>query len=197
MLVLTPEVGIPFAEDVTPAALATYRKRAEAMVSSFHELALAVNLDTTTLVPEPEDIEAAREAFSKERLPSDMSAPAMLHLEALLSEYDKELVNVHVRLRAYITNKLLLETSNPDAKVRLKALELLGKLSDVGAFTDKVQIDVRNESPEALEDAILSKLKKYMDASVVAVQPQEAHRVPIDALDIEDIDAEVATDGSL
>ena len=36
-----------------------------------------------------------------------------------------------------VTNKLVLESENPDPRIRMRALELLGKISDVGLFSEK------------------------------------------------------------
>lgn len=95
-------------------------------------------------------------------------------LDTMLSELDEEIINAAVRLRAYTTNKLLHESDNPDPKVRIKALELLGKIKEVGLFTDKVEITHKFKSDEELEGEIMKRLEVYMgDAEVVGVSEVE------------------------
>jgi hypothetical protein len=58
---------------------------------------------------------------------------SVMHLKSILSEYDQVVVNSAVQIRTYVTNKLIEETTHPDPKIRIRALELLGK--SVGIFT--------------------------------------------------------------
>jgi hypothetical protein len=60
--------------------------------------------------------------------------------------------------------KIVKETDHPDAKVRLKALELLGKVTEVALFTDRVQIKTDEISDEELDAKIKEKLSRYMGA---------------------------------
>ncbi len=88
---------------------------------------------------------------------------ASLHyLDRMLSEYDHELINSAVRIREYTKNKLLLDSENPDGKIRIRALELLGKMKDVGLFTDRLEITHKNKSDEELEEELNQKLERYM-----------------------------------
>ena len=58
----------------------------------------------------------------------------------MLTAYDWEFVQQAKELRGYTVAKLVEETQNPNPNVRLKALGLLGKVTEVGLFTDKVEI---------------------------------------------------------
>jgi hypothetical protein len=84
------------------------------------------------------------------------------YVHNLLSVYDMEVVKDAKRIRNYVTNKLILETENMDARVRMKALELLGKMSDVGLFTERSEITVNNRSTQELENSLKDKLRKLM-----------------------------------
>jgi len=113
------------------------------------------------------------------------SRPAVRRLDQVLSELDEEIVNVAVRLRAYTTNKLIEESENPDPKVRIKALELLGKVKDVGLFTEKIEITHKTKTDEELEAEIRQRLEVYMGpADVVDAEevPVEAPKTPIEQL---------------
>jgi hypothetical protein len=50
-----------------------------------------------------------------------------------------------------------------DARIRMKALELLGKISNVGLFTDRTEITVNNRSTVELEESLRDKIRKLVD----------------------------------
>lgn len=94
-------------------------------------------------------------------------------VNSILTRYDMEVVGDAKRLRHYVTNKLILESDHADAKIRMRALELLGKISDVGLFTERTEITVNNRSTVELENSLRDKLKRLMgsddaeDASIL------------------------------
>jgi hypothetical protein len=71
----------------------------------------------------------------------------------------------------------VLETENPDAKIRLRALELLGKVSDVGLFAEKSEVTITHQSSDDLRQKLRGKLEKLVnpeeieDAVVVESKP--------------------------
>jgi hypothetical protein len=70
--------------------------------------------------------------------------------------------------------KIVKETDHPDAKVRLKALELLGKVTEVALFTDRVTIKNEEISDEELDARIKEKLGRYMGVvDIVDVEEKE------------------------
>lgn len=85
----------------------------------------------------------------------------MLHLEALLSEYDYEIVHEAARVRRYVTNKLIEESGRETNKAseRIKALELLGKISDVGMFVERSVVTIEHKSTEELQQELESTLE--------------------------------------
>jgi hypothetical protein len=92
-----------------------------------------------------------------------LNVPATVqHLYAMLSDYDHQVVQEAVQLRRFVTNKLIEDAGLSDPRHRLKALELLGKISDVGLFSEKTEITVKNLSPDDLETQIKSKLYKIL-----------------------------------
>lgn len=88
-------------------------------------------------------------------------------VRSILQEYDMQVVHEAKTLRHYVTNKLIVESDNMDARIRMKALELLGKISDVGLFSERTEVTVTNKSTSELEDVLKSKLKKLMGDSDV------------------------------
>lgn len=97
-----------------------------------------------------------------------------LFVKNLLTQYDMEVVQESKRLRNYVTNRLILESENPDARIRIRALELLGKVSDVGLFTERTEITVNNRSTVELENNLREKVRRLMgvddaeDAAIIA-----------------------------
>jgi hypothetical protein len=136
--------------------------------------------------PEPseEDKARARDAFKAFTDNNGMKAPSMsvvstypnaslVYLDRMLSEYDHELINSAVRIREYTKNKLLVESENPDGKIRIRALELLGKMKDVGLFTDRIEITHKTKTDEELEAELQKKLERYMGSALVVEDAEE------------------------
>lgn len=102
------------------------------------------------------------------------SPEGAIFVKNLLTQYDMEIVQEAKRLRNYVTNKLLIESENPDARIRVRALELLGKISDVGLFTERTEITVNNRSTVELENSLREKVRRLMgvndaeDAAIIA-----------------------------
>jgi hypothetical protein len=117
-----------------------------------------------------------------------LNTPATVqHLYMMLSAYDHQVVQDAVQLRRYITNKLIEDTDLADPRHRLRALELLGKISDVGLFSDKTEITVKNVTQEDLEAQIRSKIFKILGNNATVVDESEIIDVEINSLTPEDL----------
>ena len=90
---------------------------------------------------------------------------------AFLQEYGRNLALDVVQVRTALTNKLLELANCGEAKYELKALELLGKHSDIGLFTERSEININYNSPESLEKAIKERVKRLLNADVVDIKP--------------------------
>jgi DNA topoisomerase VI subunit B len=101
------------------------------------------------------------------------------NLEAILSSYDQELMDVSRRLRHYVTNKLLEETVDEDAKVRLKSLELLGKISEVGLFSERKDITITTRTQADINTELEKTLELYLGRKPFEV-PLEAEFVQVE-----------------
>lgn len=166
-IVVEPESGIPFPFDTNPEEIEQFRERAKAAVETIKEI---VDLGGEIEITEDDRVKARGAAASDETIKiTEKNAGALVHLEAILSEYDRDLLNVSSRLRSYVTNKLLMETIDEDAKVRLKALELLGKVTSVGLFSDRIEVDVKHRSVDQVDKELDSILEKYL-GDVVEVE---------------------------
>jgi len=65
-------------------------------------------------------------------------------------------------LRGYAVAKILEEVSHPDARIRLKSLDMLGKVTEVALFTERVEVKKTEMSDIELESRIKDKLNKFM-----------------------------------
>ena len=92
-------------------------------------------------------------------------------LSALLNEYDHQVIKDAQQARTYITNRLVELASCGDLKIEIKALELLGKHSDIGIFTERSEITVTHRTSADLENSIKDRIKRLLHADVVDVVP--------------------------
>jgi hypothetical protein len=66
--------------------------------------------------------------------------------------------------------KILEETNHPDARIRLKALDMLGRVTEVGLFTERIEVKKADMSDNEIDQKIKDKLNKFMgvvDATVI------------------------------
>jgi hypothetical protein len=94
-------------------------------------------------------------------------------IRTMLDEYNAETVADVAELRQVITNKLLDLSMCGDPKIEIKATEMLGKISDVGLFTEKTEITVNYNSVSDLDQAIKDKVRKMLTAHAVDIAPIE------------------------
>lgn len=87
---------------------------------------------------------------------------AVRHLTGMLSAYDWEFIEQAKELRGYTVAKLVEETTHSNPNIRLKALALLGKVTEVGLFTEKIEIKKEELSDGELDQRIKDKLNKFM-----------------------------------
>lgn len=93
---------------------------------------------------------------------------------AMLSEYQWQFVKQAEELRTMAVAKIVKETDHPDARIRLKALDMLGKVTEVALFTERVEVKKAEMSDAELEARIREKLGKYMGkAHVVDAEVKE------------------------
>ena len=127
-------------------------------------------------------VEAKKEAIIALRVPQ-----AVRHLAGMLNEYDWEFVEQAKQLRGYVVAKLLEETKHHDARIRLKALELTGKLTEVGSFTERIEITKKDASAAELEERIRARLTKLLppvqEVETIAVKPPAPFDPPSPAPD--------------
>ena len=102
---------------------------------------------------------------AEEAPPTPSSSAVALHLKALVNEYDHQVLESNIQARQYIVNRLL-DISDPRGETKpmeqLKALELLGKVSEIGLFMERVEVNINTKSTAELEEDLVKTLSKYM-----------------------------------
>lgn len=101
-------------------------------------------------------------ALQKEKLTNLQTPAAVRHLTTMLTAYDWHFVEMAQQLRGYTVAQILEETKNSNPHVRLKALAMLGKVTEVGLFTEKVEVKQADVPLDELEERLRAKLGKYM-----------------------------------
>ena len=171
-LTIVPEKEIPLPDDFEAQEPTTLNTKVKVAASTAKVL---VEGGAEIPVSTPEKIEAEelfkvftdpeQKGMVNASVNKSLSTPATVkHLYAMLSDYDHQVVQEAVQLRRFVTNKLIEDTGLNDPRHRLKALELLGKISDVGLFSEKTEVIVKHATTEELEKQIRTKLSKIINA---------------------------------
>lgn len=137
---LMKELGVPTDEEID----------ARLQRQDARDAFTAINFD-------PED-EAQKVALAKLKVPE-----AVHHLVGMLSAYDWEFVNQAKELRGYTVAQIVELTQNNDPKVRLKALKMLGDVTEVGLFTTKVEVKNVTADEAEINRRLEERLQRYLD----------------------------------
>lgn len=99
-----------------------------------------------------------------------------LKLSALLSEYDHKVVLDATQARTYMMNRLLEISNCGETKHELRALELMGKLSDVGAFTEKSEVTITHRTSGDLKQILQEKISRLLNSSAIDVEVRDVKK---------------------
>ena len=176
LLNFEPEV-LPATEAPAPASKASPVEELNAKITTADWLKEMGAPDSDEIVSELEK-QQARETFSaltsaapiktQKDLVTKLETPAAVrHLTGMLTAYDWEFIHQAKELRGYAVAKILEECESTNANIRLKALGLLGKVTEVGLFTEKIEVKQEKLSDSDLDQRIKEKLNRF--AGVVDV----------------------------
>lgn len=179
LLNFEPEV-LPAAEAPPPVAKTTPAQALNAKLSTQDWLKEQGVPDADEVVSEFEK-QKARETFlalttntpndRQHELVQQIQTPAAVrHLTGMLTAYDWEFVHQAKELRGYAVAKILEECENPNSNIRLKALALLGKVTEIGLFTEKIEVKKTDLTEQEVDAKLKEKLAKFMnvqDAEVI------------------------------
>jgi hypothetical protein len=149
---------------------------------------IAVAANTAALIEQlggsldfsPEDEHKAQELIKgAQRVQKTVTKPGVaLKLAAILTQYDHQVINDAQQVRTFITNRLIELCTCGDPKIEIKALELLGKHSDIGIFTERSEVTVHYKNSSDIEVSIAERVKRLLHSDTVDVEA-----IPLDDLD--------------
>ena len=159
---VVPEVTIPIPVDLTPQEAKTLHERAKAAFNTAEFLiAMGHEVDKSKMKSaQRESASQFAESPVAKRRPFDVETS--IWLDDLLSKYNNAIIEDTLRLKTYITTKLIEETEGEKAADRLRALESLGRLTTLGMFADKLEVSINTKSTEELKEDLSKKLSRYM-----------------------------------
>ena len=106
----------------------------------------------------------------KKHIPKHVaSAAEAAAAHSLIRRFDFNAFSDAMQARNFITNKLITLADCGDPKLEIKALELLGKHSDIGLFTERSEITVHHTTSSALENSIKERIKRLLHSDVTDV----------------------------
>ena len=168
-VMLQPEIGIPISADMPYLDLKVRAEAAcnTALLLAEHGLDITPNKEDKDVaagiaIDYAENPEKTSKTLSVTR--SSKLTPASLVLtNSILQEFGQSVAESATQIRHLVTNKLLLESENPDPRVRIRALELLGKISDVSLFAEKSEVTITHQSTDDLRAKLRQKLEKLVN----------------------------------
>jgi len=190
-VMLQPEVGIPISADMPYLDLKVRAEAAcnTALLLAEHGLDITPNKEDKDVaagiaIDYAENPEKTSKTLSVTR--SSKLTPASLVLtNSILQEFGQSVAESATQIRHLVTNKLLLESENPDPRVRIRALELLGKISDVSLFAEKSEVTITHQSTDDLRAKLRQKLERLVNP------PEELGAPIVFEGEVIDIDAEL------
>lgn len=90
-------------------------------------------------------------------------------LDGMLAKYDYALNDPVNKMRNYVMYKFFEHAENEDPKVSLKALEYLAKSSEVGLFTDRIEVNIHEKPTEDLKTELTSLISSILTRSKAPV----------------------------
>ena len=147
-----------------------------------------MGVDDDEVVANQQQTQAARKAFNavttdattteqKASLAELKTPAAVRHLTGMLAAYDWQFIDMAQEIRGYTVAKLVEETKSPNANIRLKALIALGKVTEVGLFTEQIEVKKVEMTDAQVEQRIKDKLAKFMgviDVVDVSERPDDS-----------------------
>jgi len=148
-----------------------------------HRDSISIAANTVDLIEElggsidysDDDLQKAADLIvgnKKPPTPRAITAPSEAKAaHALIKKFDFTAFQDALQARNFITNKLITIADCGDPKLELKALELLGKHSDIGLFTERSEITINHTTSEALENSIKDRIKRLLNSDVTDIAP--------------------------
>ena len=194
MIKLDIDKTVPYPESTEPDKAATLREDMQLAANTAAVLkGLGADVeDSPTAQDEADEVFAQFSEIAKKQFEDAMSekpkrgrprihpeksnAPALMEkvpvaqrISTMLREYNNPIVADAAELRLVVTNKLLDLAGCGDPRIEIKATEMLGKISDVGLFSEKTEITVTYNNVADIDEAIKDKIRKMMKLNAIDV----------------------------
>lgn len=165
-MMLSPDIGVPLSPDVDFDDLRKYAEAAcnTAFELSEHGLDITPDVGDQDVAAKVVTAYAENEKLTNQKITlqraSKMTPASLVLVRGILDEFGTAVANNAAEIRHLVTNKLLTETENPDPRIRIRALELLGKISDVGLFAEKTEVTITHQSTDDLRKRLREKFDR-------------------------------------
>jgi hypothetical protein len=169
MIKIEPTDDKPLPFSTSPDEVATFQDEVALAANTaeiLKELGAPIEIETSDIDKTVELFKARRKATKDLQQPETAFAASLF-----LKTYANRVAADVQEVRSAITAKLMEIANCGDPRYELKALELLGKHSDVGLFTERSEITINHRSSDDLEDAIKERIKRLLNSDVVDVTP--------------------------
>lgn len=93
--------------------------------------------------------------------PAPTTPGAAKALDRLLKRFDYTLANSSNKMRQYVLFKLFELAENEDPRLQIKAVEMLGKVSEIGLFTNKTEVATTDKPTGDLESELNELMSTY------------------------------------
>jgi len=144
----------------------------EVITAAQEQVAVEAFTSLTTGAPDPKTAVA------------NITVPAAVRKTvAMLTAYNWKFVEQAQEIRGKAVAQLLEEIDHPDARIRLKAIELLGKVTEIGLFTERVTVKKEELNDDELDEKIREKLAQLQ--KTVEAEATEREERNADAEDVE------------
>ena len=163
-----PNLDKPIPINAKPQTGSTYEERLKVAGNTamlLKELGVDDDLSPEEDAQAKEMIARLKPADGKPSVPSSeekelKNVSVALKIGGYLNEYEKQIVADKIQVRTVVVNRLMEISQDDDNKVALKALELLGKASDL--FTERSEITITHKTSDELKVAIKERIAQLM-----------------------------------
>jgi hypothetical protein len=169
MIRVEPTADKPVPFDTAPEEVRTFQDEVALAANTaevLSNLGAAIEIGTDDIDKTVELLKSRKKTTTELRKPETAFA-ANLFLKTYANRVAADMQEV----RSAITAKLMEIANCGDPRYELKALELLGKHSDVGLFTERSEITITHKNSDDLESAIKERIKRLLNSDVIDVTP--------------------------
>jgi hypothetical protein len=183
---VTPELGVSLEDEVGKLKLPERAAALSKTVDKLEEHGLDITPDevdkevaSTLVTSYAQNPDKTSQKVTNPKA-ATLTPPSIRLTNDILTEFNHSVVESSKQLRNLVTNKLIIESENPDPRVRMRALELMGKISDVGLFAEKSEVTITHQTTDDIKDRLRGKLAKLVNPEL---EPEDA--IILDASDID------------